>query len=141
MNGSEKRCGKLCDQPFCSRRLRDVGVTSQNTIVNCNFDKPFVISWLKHRGTVGLQHVVLEAYLADKLNSHSSHMYGRGLYRVLVGKPQRKGPLERPRRRWEDNVKTYLLEIERNGMEWIDLAQYTDKWLTFGKTLMIFMLQ
>jgi hypothetical protein len=94
-----------------------VGATSQNTIANCNFDKPFVISWLKHRSTVGLQHVDLEAYLADTLNSGSSHVNGRGLYRVLVGKPQGKRPHGRPRRRWEDNVKTYLLEIGRSGMD------------------------
>jgi len=61
--------------------------------------------------------VVLEPYLTDTLNSGSSHIYGRDLYRVLVGKPQRKRPLERPRRRWEDNVKTYLLEIEKSGMD------------------------
>ena len=61
--------------------------------------------------------MALGAYLADTLNSGSSHMYGRGLYRVLVGKPQGKRPLGRPRRRWEDNVKTYLVEIERGGMD------------------------
>jgi len=61
--------------------------------------------------------VVLEAYLADKLNSDSSHMYERGLYRVFVGKPQGKRPLGRPRRRWEDNIKTYLVEIGRGEMD------------------------
>jgi len=61
--------------------------------------------------------VVLEAYLADKLNSDSSHMYGRGLYRVLVGKPHGKIPLGKPRRRWEYNIKTYLVEIGRVGMD------------------------
>jgi hypothetical protein len=61
--------------------------------------------------------VVLEAYLTDTLNSGSSHLYGRDLYMVLVGKPQRKRPLEKSRRRWKDNVKMYLLEIERSGMD------------------------
>jgi hypothetical protein len=41
----------------------------------------------------------------------------RGVYRVLVCKPERKRPLERPRRRCEDNIKTDLLEVGRGGME------------------------
>jgi hypothetical protein len=45
----------------------------------------------------------------------------RGVYRVLVGKPEGKRPLGRPRRRWEDNIKTDFKEVEW-GMEWIDLA-------------------
>jgi hypothetical protein len=45
---------------------------------------------------------------------------GKGVYWVLVGKPQRKRPLGRPRRRWEDN-NMYLQEVEW-GMDWIDLA-------------------
>jgi hypothetical protein len=57
--------------------------------------------------------VVLEAYLADKMNSDSSYMFGRSLYRVLVVKPHGKRPLGRPRRRWEDNIKTYLVETGR----------------------------
>ena len=43
----------------------------------------------------------------------------RGIYRVLVGKPEGKRPLVRPRRRWEDNIK---MEVECGGMDWIELA-------------------
>jgi hypothetical protein len=43
-----------------------------------------------------------------------------------VGKPERKKPLGRPRRRWMDNIKIYLREIEWGGMDWIDLAQDKD---------------
>jgi hypothetical protein len=43
-------------------------------------------------------------------------------YRILVGKPERKRPLGRPRRRWEDNTEIDLREIGRGGMDWIDLA-------------------
>jgi len=52
-------------------------------------------------------------------------MYGerRGVYRVLVGKPEGKRPLGRPRRRWEDNTKIDLQEVGCGGMEWIELAQ------------------
>jgi hypothetical protein len=47
----------------------------------------------------------------------------RGVYRVLVGKPEGKGPLGRPRRRWEDNIKADLQEVECEGMDWIEVAQ------------------
>jgi hypothetical protein len=43
----------------------------------------------------------------------------RGVYRVLVGKPEGKRPLGRPRRRWEDNIKMDLQEVGCGGMEWI----------------------
>jgi len=47
----------------------------------------------------------------------------RGVYMVLVGKPEGKRPLGRPRRRWEDNIKMDLQAVGREGMDWIDLAQ------------------
>ena len=49
-------------------------------------------------------------------------------YRVLVGKPEGKRPLGRPRRRWEDNIKVNLQEVGCGVMEWIELAQDTDRW-------------
>jgi hypothetical protein len=52
----------------------------------------------------------------------------RNVYRVLVQKPERKRPLGRPRHRWEDNIKMYLREIGRVGMDWIYLAQDRDRW-------------
>ena len=51
-----------------------------------------------------------------------------GVYRVLVGKPEGKRPLERPRRRWEDNIKMDLQEVGYGGMDWIELAQDRDRW-------------
>jgi len=50
------------------------------------------------------------------------------VYRVLVGKPEGKKPLGRPRRRWEDNIKMDLQEVGCGGMDWIELAQDKDKW-------------
>ena len=47
---------------------------------------------------------------------------------VLVGKPEGKRPLGRPRRRWEDNIKMDLQEVGCGGMDWIKLAQDRDRW-------------
>jgi hypothetical protein len=47
----------------------------------------------------------------------------RNVYRLLVGKPEEKRPLGRPRRRWIDNIKMDLLEIGLGGVDWIGLAQ------------------
>jgi hypothetical protein len=52
----------------------------------------------------------------------------RNAYRVLVGKPDGKRPLGRPRRRWVDNIKMDLRELGWDGMVWIDLAQDRDQW-------------
>jgi hypothetical protein len=52
----------------------------------------------------------------------------RVIYRVLVGTPEGKRPLGRPRRRWEDNVKMDFQEVGHGGMDWIDLAQDRDRW-------------
>ena len=51
----------------------------------------------------------------------------RGVYRVLVGKPEGKRPLVRPKRRWEDNIKMNLQEVGCVGVEWIELAQDRDR--------------
>jgi hypothetical protein len=53
-----------------------------------------------------------------------------------VGKPEGKRPLGRPRRRWVDNIKMVLREIELGGMDWIDLAQDRDKWRILVNTVM-----
>jgi len=52
----------------------------------------------------------------------------RGIYKVLVGKPEGKRPLGRPRRRWEDDIKMDLQEVGCGGMDWIELAQGRDRW-------------
>jgi hypothetical protein len=53
---------------------------------------------------------------------------GRCVYRVLVGKPEGKRPLGRPKHRWEDNIKVDLQTLGCGGMEWIELAQDRDRW-------------
>jgi hypothetical protein len=52
----------------------------------------------------------------------------RNAYRILVGKPDGKRSLGRPRRRWADNIKMYLREIGLDGMDWSDWAQDRDQW-------------
>jgi hypothetical protein len=61
---------------------------------------------------------------------------GRGVYRVLVGRPEGKRPLERPRRRWEDNIKMVLNEIGIDGANWIQLAQDRVQWRACVSTVM-----
>jgi hypothetical protein len=61
---------------------------------------------------------------------------GRGMYRVLVGKPEGKGPLGRPRCRWEDNIKIDLQEVGCEGMDCIELAQDRDRWRTLVNAVM-----
>jgi hypothetical protein len=52
----------------------------------------------------------------------------RKLYKVLVGKPEGKRPLGRPRRRWEDGIRMDLREMGLGGVDWIRLAQDRDRW-------------
>jgi hypothetical protein len=60
--------------------------------------------------------------------AYSTYGERRGVYRVLMGKPEGIKPLGRPRRRWEDNIKMDLQEVEYGGMEWIELAQDRYRW-------------
>jgi hypothetical protein len=61
---------------------------------------------------------------------------GRGAYRVLVGRPEGKRPLGRPRSRWEDNIKMDIGEIGIDGANWIRLAKDRIQWRAFVNTVM-----
>ena len=63
---------------------------------------------------------------------------GRGVHKVLVGKPEGKRPVGTPRRRWEDNIKTDLQEVGRGCGDWMELAQDRDGWRAFVSTVMNF---
>jgi len=61
---------------------------------------------------------------------------GRGVYRVLVEKPEGKRPLGRPRCRWKDNIKIDLQEVGCGGMAWIELAQDRNSWRALVNAVM-----
>jgi hypothetical protein len=61
---------------------------------------------------------------------------GKGVYRVLVGKPEGKRPLRRPRRRLEDKIKASLQELGCRGLDWAELAQDRDRWRALVNAVM-----
>ena len=66
-----------------------------------------------------------------------AHMVeGRGVHRVLVGKPEGKRTLGRPRHRWEDNIKMDLQEVVGASGDWMELAQDRDRWRALVSTVM-----
>ena len=65
-----------------------------------------------------------------------SFWQSRSTYRVLVGKPEGKRPLGRPRRRWEDNINMDLREMGCDPGDWMDLAEYRYKWRAYVRVVM-----
>jgi hypothetical protein len=87
------------------------------------YSSPNIVRVIKSRKMRWVGHV---AYMGE----------GRGVYRVLVGRPEGERPLRRPRRRWEDNIKMDVREIEINGANWIHLAQDRVQWRACVNTVM-----
>ncbi|KAJ4443159.1 hypothetical protein ANN_04809 [Periplaneta americana] len=72
-----------------------------------------------------------------EMGGHVARMgESRNAYRVLVGRPEGKRPLGRPRRRWEDNIKMDLREVRYDDRDWINLAQDRDQWRVYVKEAM-----
>jgi len=91
--------------------------------LNDMYSSPNVVRVIKSRGMKWAAHI---ARTGER----------RGVCRVLVGKPGGKRPLGRLRFRWEDNIKMDLHEVGRGGMDWIDLAQYRDRWRALVNVVM-----
>jgi hypothetical protein len=88
--------------------------------------------------TACILHRILLGYNSRRIRGagHVASMgEGRGVYRVLVGRPEGKRPLERPRRKWEDNIKLDLREIGIDGANLIRLAQDRVRWRNFVNTV------
>jgi hypothetical protein len=69
---------------------------------------------------------------------HVARLGEKNAYRIMVGKPERRRPLGRPRRRWVNNVKVDLREIGRVDMDWMDLVKDRDQWRALVYTAMNF---
>jgi hypothetical protein len=60
----------------------------------------------------------------------------RGAYRILMGRPEGRRPLGRPRHRWEDNIKMDLQEVGWGDMDWIEVVQDRDRWWALVNAVM-----
>jgi len=89
--------------------------TLHNEELNDLYCSPNIVRVIKSRRTRRAGHV---ACMGE----------GRVLYRVLVGMPEGRRPLGRPRRRWEDNIKMDLQDVGCGGMDWTELASDRDRW-------------
>ena len=78
----------------------------------------------------------LLAIVQDNEMGGACGAYGEGVHRVLVGKPEGKRPLGRPRRRWEDNIKMDLQEVGGGCEDRMELAQDRDRWRALVSTVM-----
>jgi hypothetical protein len=82
---------------------------------------------------------LLYAIKIIKYTGHVARMgEGRCVHGVLVGRPEGKRPMRRPRHRWEDNIRMDLQEVGGGCGDWIDLAQDRDRWGTLVSTVMNF---
>jgi hypothetical protein len=76
-------------------------------------------------------------YIVMRWTGHVERMgEGRGVYRVLVGKPEGKKPLGRPRRRWEEYIRMEIQEVGCGCVDWIGLAQDRDRWRALVSAVM-----
>jgi hypothetical protein len=117
----EERKLRVCEN-IVLRGTRRVEVTGEwrrlhNEELNDLYSSPNIVRMIKSRRIRWAGYV---ARMGEK----------RVVYRVLVGKPEGRRPLVRPRRRWVDNIRMNLQEVEYGYMDWIGLAQDRDRWRT-----------
>jgi hypothetical protein len=82
--------------------------------------------------------IYLQDLITQRFQTIIFHKLGVLCSKVLVGKPEGKRPLGRPRRRWEDNIKMDLQEVGRGFGDWMELAQDRDRWRAIVSTVMNF---
>ena len=105
---------------------------TQNYSYSFNFKKPEELSDLY--SLPNIMRVVKSRIM--RWAGHVARMgKGRGVHRVLVGKPEGKRPLGRPRRRWENNIKMDLQEVLGSCGDWMELAQDRDSWRALVDTV------
>jgi hypothetical protein len=97
----------------------ELGFLSQKTAF-------FIVTAVKTSDLIFLIQIYKQPRMGEKCN----------VYRLLVGKPEGKRPLRRPRRRWIDNIKMVLLEIGLNVVDWIGLAQDRYRWRALVNSVM-----
>ena len=120
---------KLTQNPICVNNFMDSKFKFlrfkrlHNEELNDLYSSPNIVRVIKSRRMMWAGHM---AYMGEE----------RGVYRVLVGKPEGKRPLGRPRRRWVDNIRTDLQEVGCGYMDWIGLAQNRDRWRTLVSAVM-----
>ena len=95
----------------------------RNEELNNLYSSPNIVRVIKSRRMIWAEHV--------------ARMWeSRVVYRVLVGKHERRKPLGRPRRRWEDNIRMDLREVGCGCLDWMELAQYRDRWRALVSAVM-----
>ena len=96
--------------------------------------------WLQNEGLNDLYSTNIVRVIKSRRMRWAGHVARmgeeRGVYRVLVGKPEGKRPMGRPRRRWMDNIMMDLQEVGCGYMDWIGLAQDWDRWRTHVSAVM-----
>jgi transcription termination factor 2 len=120
---SEKRALRRIFEP---KRDEDTGGWRKlhNEELHKLYSSPSIIRIIKSRRMRWAGHV---ARMGEKK---------KNAYRILVGKPEGKRPLGRPRRRWVDSIKMDLREIGWDGVNWIDMAQERDQWRALVNTVL-----
>ena len=110
--------------------LRGTGITGEwrklhNEELNDLYSSPNIVQLIKSRRM--------------RWAGHVAHMEaGRGVHKVLVGKPEGKRPMGRPRRRWDNNIKMGLEEVGGGCGDWMELAQDRDRWRALVSTVVNF---
>ncbi|KAJ4428135.1 hypothetical protein ANN_24149 [Periplaneta americana] len=113
------------DETFGAKRDKVTGEWRKlhNIELHALYSSPDIIRNIKSRHLRWAGHVALMGK-------------SRNAYRVLFGRPEGKRPLERPRRRWEDNIKLDLREVGYDDRDWINLAQDRDRWRAYVRAAM-----